>query len=50
MIDEGHMRLVVRTAFVVGIAVSIAITYQSKIVNEDFEIFTNSDGLPELDE
>jgi len=50
MSTSTHISAFIKIALALGILASIGITYQSKIVNEDFEVFTNPDGLPELDE
>lgn len=41
---------IVKIILLLGIIFSIAVTYYVMIVQKDFKVFTNPDGLPELDE
>ena len=41
---------IIKIALALGILGSIALTYFTIVVQRDFEIFVNPDGLPELEE
>ena len=41
---------IIKLALAIGIIGSIALTYHTMVIQRDFEIFVNPDGLPELEE